>query len=104
MNIKAERIEQLIQIANRNLLLIQSHQGDNVTPLGTNTANITNTTISTITTNTTNTTNTITTTSTITTFSTITTSTTPTTTTTTTIITKQQQQLTITINRFKTTR
>ena len=34
MNIKAERIEQLIQIANRNLLLIQSHQGDNVTPLG----------------------------------------------------------------------
>ena len=81
MNIKAERIEQLIQIANRNLLLIQSHQGDNVTPLGTYTANITNTTnttISTITTNTTNTTNTIITTS------TITTSTTPTTTTTTT--------------------
>jgi len=34
MNIKAERIEQLIQIANRNLLLIQSHQADNVTPLG----------------------------------------------------------------------
>ena len=34
MKIKAERIEQLIQIANRNLLLIQSHQADNVTPLG----------------------------------------------------------------------
>ena len=33
MNIKAERIEQLIQIVNRNLQLIYSGSGECVTPL-----------------------------------------------------------------------
>ena len=35
MNIKAERIEQLIQIVNRNLLLIYSGQRDGIAPIDT---------------------------------------------------------------------
>ena len=35
MNSKAERIEQLIQIVNRNLALIISHEEDQLTPLDT---------------------------------------------------------------------
>lgn len=33
MNVKAEKLEQIIQIVNRNLLLVQAGQEDNVTPL-----------------------------------------------------------------------
>ena len=33
MNVKAERIEQIIQIVSRNLALILSHETDSLTPL-----------------------------------------------------------------------
>ena len=33
MNTKAERIEQILQIVNRNLALILSHEQDSLTPL-----------------------------------------------------------------------